>query len=83
MKFAQDDTSNGLPIRVYEPGRIQVGETSYRRSLIVWPKRVLDDWRPQTAEQIGPEDFQPVLALDPEIIILGTDAAQRFPDPGI
>ena len=81
MKFAQDDSPAGPIIHAYEPGRIQVGETSYRHSLIVSPERVLEDWRPQAPDQLGAEDFEPVLALNPEIIVLGTGASQRFPDP--
>ena len=81
MKFAQDDAPSGPIIHAYEPGRIQVGEIGYRRSLVISPDRVLDDWRPQTPEQLGAEDFEPILALSPEIIVLGTGASQRFPDP--
>jgi uncharacterized protein len=81
MKFAHDDVSTSPLVRAYEPGRIQVGEISYSRSLIVSQGRVLDDWRPQTADQLGSEDFAPVLALDPEVIVLGTGVNQRFPDP--
>lgn len=81
MKFAQDTTSPSLPILAYAPGRVQVGEMSYRRSLVLCPERVLDDWRPQTPDQIEPRDFEPVLALNPEIVLLGTGASQHFSDP--
>lgn len=81
MKFAQDDTPAGPLIHAYEPGRIQIGEISYRHSLVVSPQRVLDNWRPQNLDQLRSEDFESILALDPEIIVLGTGVSQCFPDP--
>ncbi len=83
MKFIEPDISNGFLISTYEPGHIRVGGSSYRSSLIVAPNRVLDHWRPESAEHIEPADFTPVLALEPEIVILGTGSSQVFPDPAV
>jgi uncharacterized protein len=83
MKFSETDSPNGFLISAYEPGHIRVGGSSYRSSLIVAPDRVLDHWRPESVERLEPEDFAPVLSLEPEIIVLGTGAAQTFPDPAV
>lgn len=83
MKFLEPDQSNGFRIGAYAPGRIRVGRSSYRGSLIVAPDRVLDHWRPESVERIEPEDFMPILSLDPEIVILGTGAVQTFPAPAV
>ncbi len=44
---------------------------------------MLDHWRPATVEHIEPDDFTPVLSLEPEIVILGTGPAQVFPEPAV
>jgi len=83
MKFAEADSHNETIITAYEPGAVRVGGTIYRSSLIVAPDRVPDSWRPQSAEEIEPEDLTPVLSLEPQIVILGTGAVQHFPDPAL
>jgi len=81
MKFSEADTSGGLLIKGYEQGRIRVGSTDYRASLIVAPDRVIDDWPPQTVDELRAEHFTPILALNPQVIVLGTGETHRFPDP--
>ena len=81
MKFSEADAADGYLIRAYEKGRIQVGDRSYGTSLIIAPDRIICDWRPQSTDDLAAADFAPVLALEPEIILLGTGAEQVFPDP--
>jgi uncharacterized protein len=81
MKFTEAGGTAGLTIRAYEQGCIRVGDLDYKRSLIVTPERVLPDWPPQSIKAIRAEHLKPILALDPEIVVLGTGPAQAFPDP--
>jgi uncharacterized protein len=83
MKFSAADTSGGHLITAYGQGRIQVGEASYLSSLIVTPERIVADWTPRSASQVGVADLARVLELDPEIIVLGTGARQVFPEPTV
>ena len=83
MKFSETQSIDGLLITAYERGRIRVGRSSYRNSLIVAPDQLLEQWRPERVELIEPGDLDPVLSLAPEIVVLGTGATQRFPDPAI
>lgn len=68
-------------IRHYHPGEIRVRETNYERSLIVTPRRVIDDWPPQVHTELTPDHLERLLALDPrpEMILLGTGENQHFP----
>lgn len=53
-------------------------------ALMLTPNRA-DGWTPPPFEALTPEDFAPLLALDPmpEFILLGTGAALRHPAPGL
>jgi len=79
MHFAREDCNSGLVVRACDDGQITVGQQSYRSSLILTPDRVIPDWRPRRYEEITEQDFDVVLSLQPEIILLGTGSTLRFP----
>jgi uncharacterized protein len=83
MRFSEADPSGGYLIRAYGPDLVQVGELRLERSLVLTPHRLLADWRPQTIAELQAADFDPVLALEPEIILLGTGSSLVFPDPAL
>ncbi len=80
MKFSEADTSGGLTVRSYQPGAVVIGEGRFTHSLLLTPERVTD-WPPADAQSIEPAHFDPVLELEPELLILGTGASQAFPPP--
>lgn len=95
MKFTQDSGPAGYIIRAYAPGRVTVAyppespaapherpafqEEFLSASFIISPKQLLRDWAPQSFEALLEEHLQPLLALDPEVVLLGTGAKIRFP----
>lgn len=83
MHFAREDCSSEQLIRAYEQGLVIVGEKKIRTSLIVAPGQLVTPWRPRHAAELRREDFQPVLALEPEILLLGTGSRLEFPSPSL
>lgn len=82
MKLS-DDTERGANfIRGYSASEIRIGESVVRTSCIVTAERV-QAWSPASFDALTLEDLEPVLELDPEIVILGTGETQRFPDPAL
>jgi len=82
MKIAKEATGRDTKvIRAYAPGRINVSETLLTRSFILAADRVVEDWPPQRFEELKAEHLEAALALEPEILIIGTGAAQRFLAP--
>ena len=79
MHFAREDCTSELIVRACDNGQITVGQQSYRRSLILTPERVIPDWRPRRHEEITEQDFDVVLSMQPEVILLGTGSTLRFP----
>jgi uncharacterized protein len=79
MKIAKENTGRkSKVIRAYAPGRINVSETLLTRSFILAPDRVVDDWPPQRFEELELEHLDAALALEPEILLIGTGASQHF-----
>lgn len=72
MILTEDISDSRYQIRAYKPGAITVNSDTYTRSLIVTPKELITDWAPQSLLELRAEDWEAVLALKPEIVILGT-----------
>lgn len=67
-------------ITAYGEDYVQVNSQRYGSSLIVMAERVLD-WSPSGFSQLNAEDLEILRTLGPEIVLLGTGPAQRFPHP--
>ena len=59
---------------------VAIGEVHYTTSLIVTPEKVVRDWPPQHPGGLTIDDFGIILALEPELILVGTGNSLRFPD---
>lgn len=81
MKFTLDTVANVNVIRAYAPGCINVNDVLLQSSFILTPDRVLENWPPQRFEDITWEYLETVLALNPEILVIGTGADLHFLDP--
>jgi uncharacterized protein len=79
MKMTDDRTAGALLVRSYSPGELRIGEEVLRRSCVLRADQLVSDWRPQVIEELTLADFDAVLALEPEIVVLGTGERQQFP----
>lgn len=50
-------------------------------SFIIAPDALIEDWAVHDAATMGASDLAPLLALEPELAVLGTGARQVFPPP--
>jgi len=58
-----------------------VNDRRLERSFLVAPDRLVEDWPVDDVTALQVSDFEPVLALQPELIVLGSGATQAFPPP--
>lgn len=56
-----------------------VNERRLTASFIIAPQALVEDWPVHDASAIGAADLKPLLALAPELVLLGTGATQVFP----
>lgn len=68
-------------MRSYAPGEVRVGDAVLQRSCLISAERLIDDWRPQTLDELTEADLEAIFGLQPEIVVLGCGPQQRFPDP--
>jgi len=63
------------------PGWIRVNADEYRENLVLTPEAVHPGATPGGFDVLAPTDFAALLDHQPEIILFGTGAKQRFPHP--
>lgn len=56
-----------------------VNERRLTASFIIAPEALVEDWPVRDAAAIAASDLEPLLALSPELLLLGTGANQVFP----
>ncbi|MFD0740418.1 Mth938-like domain-containing protein [Lysobacter koreensis] len=56
-----------------------VNERRLSASFVIAPNTLLEDWAVTDARTLAADDLAPLLALDPEVILLGSGATQTFP----
>jgi uncharacterized protein len=79
MKLTDERLTGTNVIRSYAPGTLRVGERNLTRSCLISANELITDWRPQSVAELTLADIEPILALDPEIVVLGSGSQQRFP----
>jgi uncharacterized protein len=82
MKLTDETQAGTNVIRAYTPGEIRIGERPVRANCIVTADQVLD-WPVQSLATMTLADLEPILALEPEIVILGSGSTQQFPEPAL
>lgn len=58
-----------------------VNDRTVYRSFIIAPDALIEDWPVADVTALQVTDLEPLLALKPELIILGSGAVQAFPPP--
>ena len=83
MKFQPDTLAGVNMIQRHDPGRIVVGGSAHACSLIVpWAGEVRA-WGVDAFGQLTAAHFEQLLALRPELVIIGSGPRLRFPAPAL
>ena len=80
MDLQLENDPLGYRVGSFVNNTITIGKVRYTTSLIVTPGKVVRDWPPQHPGGLTIDDFGIILALEPELILVGTGNALRFPD---
>lgn len=72
MEFQQDTPLGDYIIEAYQNDRITINQTDYHRSFLIAPNQLIPDWEPQTVSAIDDHHWQPVIDIQPSILIIGT-----------
>lgn len=82
MKLTLDST-NANVIRAWNDGAVRVGEEWLTGHLILTPEAIIKDWQVTCPKDLRLSDLEPIIALAPEIIIVGTGMQLTFLNIGL
>lgn len=74
-------TPTGNIVTGIGPGWVRVGTVEYRESLVLTPAAISTGWGAAGFAGLVEDDFAALLVHAPEVVLLGTGGAIRFPDP--
>ncbi len=79
MKLQLDSGDSQFAITSYGVGQVVVREERITQACIIGPAGIVRDWGPRDVQDMMPRHMEAILALEPEVILLGTGARQIFP----
>ncbi|MDX8379931.1 MAG: Mth938-like domain-containing protein [Gallionella sp.] len=81
MKLHLDNLGDTKLFTSYENDHVRVNRARYNNSIVVTAADVRLDWNVQSFDALSAAHFEYFLALQPEVVLLGTGAQQHFPHP--
>jgi uncharacterized protein len=83
MEFIRENAADANAIIACTSGEVRLAGRSVSCSVIVTRDAVLEDWNPPDVDQLSIADFEALLALAPDVVLLGTGERQRMPPPSL
>lgn len=81
MKLQSDPHSGVNTITGYGDGYVEINQTPYAHTVLLSSDGAITEWPVQSFESLEPDHFAQMVALGPELILIGTGSKQRFPKP--
>ncbi|MDF1759063.1 MAG: Mth938-like domain-containing protein [Coxiellaceae bacterium] len=73
MQILEEESHDKYVIRGYTAGKsIKINHTDYQHSLIISSQQLIDDWQPQSVNELTTSHWQAILELKPTIALIGT-----------
>ncbi|MDB6164794.1 MAG: hypothetical protein JWL98_2226 [Xanthomonadaceae bacterium] len=70
-------------LRGAEGDHALVNDRIIRDSFVIAPDTLVENWPVTDAARMLPSHLEPLLALEPELVLLGTGTTQVFPSPAV
>jgi uncharacterized protein len=79
VQLTQENPDSRYVLRGVSAQGVLVNERLLGRSFILSPESLVEDWRPPGIGELRAEDMDPVLALNPSVVLLGSGERLQFP----
>lgn len=81
MKLHSNSTQQYQTVTAYDDSGVEINLKRFEHSLIVQPETAPVVWPVSSFDELTVEHFAQINADDPQVVILGTGARQRFIHP--
>ncbi|TAM96912.1 MAG: hypothetical protein EPN40_08260 [Rhodanobacteraceae bacterium] len=72
-----------LFVRHADAHTVVVVDRPFTASILLTRDKVIDDWNIADVAAMTPAHVEPILALEPDVVLLGTGARQQFPSQAV
>lgn len=79
MKFSEDKIQQGYYVTGYEQGVILVNDNPKTSSFIISDEQLIEHWAPVHIDELRTHHLDLLLALQPELVLIGTGDTLKFP----
>ncbi|MEO6102873.1 MAG: Mth938-like domain-containing protein [Pseudoxanthomonas sp.] len=79
MQLNHEIPDYAYALRAADGVSAKVNDRVLQTSFILAPNELIEDWPAHDGSSLTPEDLLPLLALNPELVLLGTGERQVFP----
>ena len=83
MQLDYDRPDYAQVLRAADGASALVNERTLVRSFVIAPDELVEDWPVTAASALTADSLDPVLALQPEVVVLGTGTRQVFPPASV
>jgi len=83
MYLRHDRPDYEFALRSADGQHARVNDQVFHHSFAVAPDRLLEHWPVRSAASLVADDLEPLLALNPAVLLLGTGATQVFPPAAV
>jgi hypothetical protein len=70
-----------LQITSYRFGKIEIGDATYLKDVVILPDRVIPNWWREQGHSLSPNDLEVVFNHKPEVLIIGLGRYSRMKIP--
>ncbi|MBT8126388.1 MAG: Xcc1710-like domain-containing protein [Gammaproteobacteria bacterium] len=79
MKFSEDKIGRGYFVTGYERNIIVVNGDAKTSSFIISDEQLIENWAPTHIDELRSHHLDPLLGLEPELVLIGTGEVLKFP----
>jgi uncharacterized protein len=83
VQLTRENPGFRYTIRAVDPTGVTVDDRRLERSFFLTAETLVEDWAPSDPAALEPADLEPLLALKPDLVLLGTGPRLRFPPPAV
>lgn len=83
MKIDRETAEGRNVFTAYDEGWVEVSGQRHRANIVVSGDRIVTGWTAGGFEALQPADVAALAALRPEVLLLGSGRAFRFPAPAL
>jgi uncharacterized protein len=81
LKIEREQAEGKNTFTGYGEGYVEVNRKRHAASLVVSGDRLVTDWPARSVDELTADHLAAIVELKPEIVLLGTGASFRFPEP--